>query len=931
MSRSLWTYSLWTTTVPKVLVGRSFELEELRHITERARSGESATLVIRGEPGVGKTVLLDELEALAHDFRVIRIDGIESELELDYAALHRLVVPFKDQIPELPGPQRNAIESAFGLSATGRPDQFLVGLATLTLLGDPKRSAPLLVIVDDAHWLDTDSMTALAFVGRRLHADRVALVFAVRDFFADQGSTRGLPELHVKGLAEDPARDLLTSLALTPVHEQVASKIIAATAGNPLALTGLATELTEAQLAGLSPLPDPLPTGELIEAGFARQVQLLPKETQITLLIAAAEPTRNPIAIGVAAAELGTALAALEPAEELELISTKSDIQFRHPLIRSAVYSSASAASRRDVHRALAKAADRAIDPEHWATHRALAAIGPDEEVATALEESAVLARARGGYAAETALLSRAAELSPNSQDHARRLLAAAYAANLAGNSGHAQVLLESARKGQLDDFERARAQLLDGMIRVPLGQGWHAPALLLEAAKSLAPLSPELSRRAFLASFSALMSVAQFVEGTTGKEIGEAALIALDQGEREPTVDSLLRGLASFFARDYRLAASALRNSLITFEQMSAEEITEWYYFAPIIANALWDPDAYRLIVELCESAARQQGAILALQPALIASAAEDLRAGRFLAARARYVELVEITEAVGGFASFYALLDVELVAWMGEEETLRQKVHDLIEFGTAVGSGAGVLNGHYAMAILELSLGHYPEALAAAQTVEEAGNPNWSVLALPLIVEAAMRCSDVRRASKYLEQVEERAEVVKTPFALGLMWRCRALVRDDDETEPSFRRAIESFGKSLWHTEAARTHLLYGEWLRRKKRRADARMELRKAHDMFESMGAKLFTERARVELAASGERARTRGIESGSDLTARELQIAQLAADGLTSREIASQLFISPNTAAYHLKKVFQKLGISSRTQLVKALPDPTEMGG
>jgi DNA-binding CsgD family transcriptional regulator len=915
--------------VPTVLVGRSFELGELRHITERARSGDSATLVIRGEPGVGKTVLLDELETLAYDFRVIRTGGVESELKLDYAALHRIVLPFMDQVSQLPAPQRNAIEAAFGLSATGRPDQFLVGLATLTLLGDSERSTPLLVIVDDAHWLDTDSMTALAFVGRRLHADHVALVFAVRDFFADQGSTRGLPELHVKGLAEDPARELLTSLASTPVQEQVAVEIIAATAGNPLALSGLATELTEAQLAGLSPLPDPLPTGELIEATFARQVELLPKETQIVLLLAAAEPTRDLLAINIAAGELGTSLAALEPAEELHLISTKSGIEFRHPLIRSAVYSSASAASRRDAHLALAGAVDRAIDPEHWATHRALAAVGPDEEVATALEDSAVLARARGGYAAETALLARSAELSPLPQDHARRLLAAAYAANLAGNSAHAQILLEAARQGVLDDSERARAQLLDGMIRVPLGQGWRAPALLLEAAKSLAPLSPDLSRRALLASFSALLSVQQFAEGTTGEEIGKTALSALQEGGRETTVDSLLRGMASMFVFDFQQAASALRHSLATFEQMSAEEITEWYYVGPVIANALWDPDAYRLVVELLETAARQQGAILALQPALLASAAGEIREGRFSSARTRFAELLEITEAVGGFTSFYALIDVELLAWEGEEEAARKKIQELIEGATALGSGSTVLYGLYALSILELGQGRYPEALIAAQAVGATGMPSWSSYALPLIVEAAMRCADVRTATEALEQVEERAQVVKTPFALGLMWRCKALVRDDDETEPSFRSAIELFGKSLWHTEVARTHLLYGEWLRRKKRRTDARAELRRAHDMFQSMGAKSFAERARIELAASGERARTRSVESGSDLTARELQIAQLAADGLTSREIASQLFISPNTAAYHLKKVFQKLGINSRTQLVRALPDAIEM--
>ena len=563
--------------------------------------------------------------------------------------------------------------------------------------------------------------------------------------------------------------------------------------------------------------------------------------------------------------------------------------------------------------------------------HRAIAALGPEEEVAAALEESAILARARGGFTAETALLSRSAQMSPGSRDRSRRLLGAAHAAHFAGNAVHAKTLLEVARRGELDEFDRARAQLLDGMISVPLGQGRRAPELLLEAAESLAPLDPELSRRALLTSFSALLSVLQCTEGTTGGEIGKVALNTLEGGSGKSTVDSLLGGLASALVCDFEEAASALRRSLATFEQMSAEEITEWHHVGPFIANALWDPDAYRFVVQLLETAARQQGAILALRPALVSSSTQEIREGRFSAARTRHIELLEITEAVGGFTSFYALLDVELLAWEGDEEATRAKIHDLIEVGTAVGSGTGILIGHRAMAILELSLGRYPEALTAALAVEAAGMPFYSCFALPLIVESAMRCADVKTATEALEQIEERALVVQTPFALGAMWRCRALVSDDDRTESSFSSAIEWFEKSPCRTDLARTHLLYGEWLRRKKRRSDARVELRKAHDMFESMGARAFAERARLELEATGERARTRRVESTSDLTVRELQIARLAADGLTSREIASQLFISPHTVEYHLSNVFQKLGVRSRIHLAKAIPDTAETGG
>jgi DNA-binding CsgD family transcriptional regulator len=914
-----------------MLVGRSAELDVLADVIARGRSGGSATLVVRGEAGVGKTVLLDALVDLAHDFLVVRTEGIESELQLGYAALHRIVLPLIDQVDRLPAPQRDAIQAAFGLSASGRADRFLVGLAALTLLGDPERSAPLLVVVDDAHWLDPDSMAALAFVGRRLQADRVVLVFGVRDSFVAGLPVQGLPELLVEGLDDDAARGLLASLIATPIRAQVAAKIVAATKGNPLALTGLAGELTASQLAGLSALPDPLPAGELIEARFARQVHLLPRETQLALLLAAADPMGDPVTVGKAAEQLGTSLAALEPAEVHQLISIEHGIEFHHPLVRSAVYSSASSARRRSAHLALAAALDRATDRERWAMHTALGAVSPEEEVAAALEESATEARSRGGYTAETALLTRAADLSPAARDRSRRLLAAAHAAYLAGNAAHAFALLQTVRSGDLDDLDQARAQTLEGSVRVMLGEGWRTPALLLNAALSLAPLDAELSREVLLASLSAVLSVRQCAEGTTGREIGEAALKALGEGPEKSRVDSLLRGVASAFVCDYREAAPVLRRTLSTFEQMSPTEITEWNLVGTVLADELWDPDAYRVVVDRLETAARGQGAILALQPALLARGSEEVREGRFSVARGRYIELLEITEAVGGFTAFYALLDVELAAWEGHEEFARAKIAALIEGSTAAGTGSCILLGYMALAILELSLGRYPEALIAARALEEAREPSWSNFALPLIVEAAVRCGDTEAATKAMSQVVARAQAAQTPHALGLMWRCQALVSDHERTRAAFERAVDSFRRSPWRTELARTHLLYGEWLRRQKQRTEAREQLRTAYEMFESMGARAFAERARVELQATGEKARRRRVDAAADLTGRELQIARLAADRLTSREISSQLFISPHTVEYHLKKIFQKLGVSSRRDLAAALPTGARIDG
>ena len=665
----------------------------LADVIVQGRSGGSAALVVSGEPGVGKTALLNGLVRLGHDFLVVRTEGIESELQLGYAALHRILLPFIDQVGGLPAPQRDAIQAAFGLSASGRADRFLVGLAALTLLGDSERSAPLLVVVDDADWLDPDSMAALAFVGRRLQADRVVLAFGVRDALVTGLPIQGLPEMVVKGLDDGAARELLASLVSTPIRAQVATRIVAATKGNPLGLRGLAEELTASQLAGLSALPDPLPAGGMIEARFARQVRLLPRETQTALLLAAAEPTKDLATVGKAAAQLGTSLAALEPAEVHQLISLTNGIEFRHPLIRSAIYSNASSARRRSIHLALASALDVRTNRERWAMHKALAAIGPEEEVAAALEESATEARARGGYTAETALLTRAAELSPAPRDRSRRLLAAAHAAHLAGNASDAFVLFQSARDGDLDDLDLAKAQTLEGLIRVTLGEGFRTPALLLHAGLSLASLDAALSREVLLASLCSILSVYQSAAGITGREIGEAALRALEEGDEVSVVDSLLRGVASAFVCDYPEAVPALRSALSTFEQMSPTEVAKWNLVGIFLANELWDPDAYRVVCDRLETAARGQGAILALLPALLGLAVGDVREGRFSSARERYTELLEITEAVGSFTTFYELLDVELAAWEGDEQLARAKIASLIEAATGTGTGACIL----------------------------------------------------------------------------------------------------------------------------------------------------------------------------------------------------------------------------------------------
>jgi DNA-binding CsgD family transcriptional regulator len=898
-----------------VLLGRGPEIDELAGVIDEARNGGSTALVIRGVAGVGKTGLLNELVSLASDFEVVRVDGVESEVQFEYAALHRIVLPFMDRMGHLPPPQRGALESAFGISASGSPNHFLVGLAALALLGDTERTSPLLVVVDDAHWLDPDSVVALALVGRRLVGDRMALVFAVRETLQDPPPFQGWRELILRGLNVDSARQLLLSLVTTPIQTRVAAALIGAADGNPLALRGFAAELSPSQLAGQSPLPDPLPTGQSIEARFARQTESLPLDTRTALLLAAAEPSGDPAKVAAAANELGVSLTSLEPAEAIQLVRTRPAIAFSHPLVRSAIYSGASLARRREVHNALASVTDRSSDGESWAMHRALASLGPDEEVALALEESAIQARARGGYSAETALLVRSADLTPGQASRSRRLLSAAYAAYHASNPSLAESLLNDARGGELDHVDLAHGQLLDGKIQVHIGRSSQSPALLQRAAESFQAFDTELSHQAFLAALLAQCHVLHLAEGTTGRELGEAALQSLREAETDSTVDILLRGMASLFACELEDASPALHRALAHFEQMPSEEVIEWFEFATFIANGLWDAKASFSAAEQIERVAREQGAILALRHALLISCRRETWEGKFSDAGARFAEFFELRESPIG-----AALDAEVHAWRGDESTARAKIGVLLERGTAIGSGWVLQNAHLALATLELGLGNYREALSAAEALHAPRAPNWSCCALPLLVEASVKCGEKTAAKTAFRDVEDIAAVVHTPWVLAAQSLCRAQISEEStEIASSYHEAIGGFEGMQWHTFTGRAHLLYGEWLRRQKRPTEARAELRAAYEIFEPMGARAFAERARIELQALGVRTKRRTTTAPTDLTSRELQIARLAATRQTTREIASQLFISPHTVEYHLRKVFQKLGVNSRRDL------------
>jgi len=885
----------------------------------------SGALVLRGEAGIGKTALLNSMVEAAGDLSVVRLEGIESEMQLGYAALHRLLLPYLSRLEHLPEPQRDALQSAFGLTSLAPADRFLVGLAALSLLGDVAQVDPLLIVVDDAQWLDRESVATLVFVARRLHADRIALVFAARESLEIGAVFQGVPELGVRGLDDESARHLLTASVTAPVSYQVAGRIIAVTRGNPLALKELSSELTSDHLIEHALLPDPLPIGELIEARFLRQVRQLPDETQTILLAAAADPNGDPDTLWRTAEVLGLSAAAVAPASDSGLLVLDPRVEFRHPLVRSAVYGGATAADRRRIHHALAAVMDVERDPDRRAMHMALGAVGPDEDLAAALEQSAAQARARGGYIAESSFLVRSASLTPDRQRQAGRLLLAAHAAFLAGNAGYSESLLDQARPHLGGSVEKAQSQRLDGWLRHPLGQSRLAPSLLLGAARAFGPIDQVLSHHSLIEAFMGCGISLQFTEGTSGAEIAQTALKSLSaQSTPTTSADLLLKGVALRYAGSYADAVPAMREALRAYATMSFEELTRWTALGAPLANELWDDVGLRSTLERLENAARSLGALSALQVVLIGLAAIEVRAGRFMAARERYSELQDVSLAIGDYLEHYAMFDVDLLSWQGDKHA-RSKAAQLVEFGTAFRAAAPIHYANLSLSIFDLAEGRYEKALAAAQSVADKDAMGYSCQALPTVVEAAMRCNDREAATGALACLAEQATSSGTPWALGLLARGRALMADGSSAEALYYEALDHLGKTPWRTEVARTHLLYGEWLRRQRRRTEAREQLRRAYEMFDTMGARAFAERARVELLATGERARPRRAETAHDLTPRELQIARLAAQRGTSREIASQLFISANTVDYHLRKVFQKFGISSRREIAGLLPD------
>jgi len=907
------------------LLGRPGEQETLRRLVANVRGGQSAVLVLRGEAGIGKTELLRHLISQATGFTVARAVGVESEMELAFAGLHQLCAPIIARLGSLAAPQRRALSVAFGLAAGDNPDRFLVALAALSLMAETSEKRPLLCVVDDAQWLDRASAQVLGFVGRRLLAESVALVFAVRQPDAELA---GLPELEVGGLRDDHARALLATVIPGRLDEGVSARIIEETRGNPLALLELYRHLGPAELAGGFALPD---TGDLprrIEDQYIERFGEFPPGTQRMILLAAADPVGDTALVFRAARLLGLGPDAVNPAVAAGLLSVGAHVRFRHPLVRSAVYRAATARDRRAAHDALAAATDPGTDPDRRAWHRAHATAGPDETVAGELIGSAGRALRRGGVAAAAAFWERAVVLTPDPGERAARALEAAGAKYQAGDFEAAQALLAAAEVGPLSELNHALVQRMRAQVAFALRRGSDAPPLLLRAAQRLEELDAGLARQTYLEALVAAVYVGRLAHRQDVLEIARAAAaLPAEAGPAEegptgegPADDGLLRGLAVRLADGYTAAAPLLSEALRRYRAQPPE--LDWRCVAcNMVAMDLWDDQAWFELATGQVRLARANGTLSWLPFALDYLAEIQMQAGELSAAAALLAEGERIDP--GSRAATLPYVSLLLAAWRGDAPAATELTENLVQGARDRGEGAALTVAEYGRAVLYNGLGDYRLAAEAAERASATDELVISPWALYELVEAAVRSDQPELAAGAARRLSEIAAASGTDWALGAAARSRALLADGRAADELYGEALGRLGRTRMAAHLARARLCYGEWLRRQNRRVEARSQLRPAYEAFTSMGAQGFAERARRELVATGEKVRKRSEDTWADLTPQEAEIAQLARDGLTNAQIGAQLFIGARTVEWHLRKVFGKLDIGSRRELDGAL--------
>jgi DNA-binding CsgD family transcriptional regulator len=916
------------TPRPPVLWGRARELARVRALIDGARQGSSGALVLLGEAGIGKTALLDAAVAGAAPFaRVERMVAVESEMELPYAALHQIVGGMVTHLDALPEPQRDALQVAFGLVAGTAPGPFLVGLAALGLLTEGGIDKPLLCVVDDAQWLDQASAQALAFVARRLGSERIALVLAMReisDGFAD------LPSLVVGPLDDHDARSLFQRSVPGAMDPRVRDRLIAEARGNPLALRELPRGLTAAEIAGSFALTGTLPLASRIEASLVAQLEPLRPPARLLLVLAAAEPTGNPSLLWAASAALGIGADSIDEVERAGMLSVGSRIEFRHPLLRAAVYRSAPPGDRRRCHAALAGAIDTSTDPDRRAWHRAQATVEPDENVASELERSAVRARTRGGGAAAAAFLERAAALTPDRSRRAERLVGAAQAKYEGGGPEAALRLLDSVSDADLPPVGRAKVARLRAQIDYALHRRSNVAEQLIAAADQLSAFSPGAAHETYLEAFGVLLFAGRLDDAgdraSRIKALGEAVLSATGDQPGDGALDLLVRGHAEFSVGGYPEPALATgKRALAAFmTHPLGEAEVRWMWLACRAALDMWDAEALRTLSERQISLARTDGALTILPTALTYGIAAKLLDGDLAAATAYADEVDVIKDATGNTLPRYGRCIV--AAWRGHVDEVRARAEQLRSDARGRREGTALSAANFAEAIALNGAGRYADAVALGrEELPHSGELSFAMRILPETVEAAVHAGEPEVAREAVERLAALTAPPGGDWALGALAGARAQIAEGPDAEAFFREAIERFERVAMPLLAARARLTYGEWLRRHRRRIDAREQLRAAHAILSVCGADGFAARAAIELSATGETTRPRTADAVEALTAQERNVARLARDGLTNRDIGTRLFISARTVEYHLRKVFMKLGISGRNELRDALAD------
>jgi len=904
------------------LLGRREEIATLDRSVAAAREGDSRVLVVAGAAGVGKSALLEHVARSADDMRVLRAAGVESEMELAFAALHQLCMPLLDRLQRLPGPQCAALQTVFGVRAGPAPDRFLVGLAVLSLMSDAAEERPVLCVVDDAQWLDRASAQVLGFVARRLLAERIVVLFGTR---RPGHELRGLPEVEITGLSAPDSRALLESASPAPLDEHVRDRIVAESDGNPLALLELPRGLTVTQMAGGFGL---LQAGALpghIEESFLSRVESLPADSRRLLLVAAAEPIGDPTLVRRAVELLGVTQARALANGTDGLLTVDARVTFRHPLVRSAVYRAADPADRRAVHSALAAVTDARTDPDRRAWHLASAAIEPDDAVAAELEHSADRAQARGGLTAAAAFLQRAVELTADPARRTDRALSAARASVAAGAFGPALELLALAETAELDEFARARIDLLRAEAAFAQRHGSDAPPLLLRAARTLEPLDARLARDTYLDAWSAALFAGSSATAGDLHEVSAAAAAAPRPEGPVRAGDLLLDALALLFTDGRDTAVPMLERAASAFaaDEVTGEEVLRWGWLATAAAASAWDFELCLATALRQVDVARHAGALAVLAVGVNVLEQVAALAGDFGTATSLEAEADAVREATGTHVAHYGAL--VLAALRGRESEALPLVDATIAEATAEGEGTAVQYARWARSVVLNALGRYDEALDAARAAaDDMPELFVSAWALAELVEAASRSGDERGTAEALERLRAHVRGSQGPWGLGVEARSRGLAGDGGD---AFREAVEYFRGTRLRPDLARTHLVYGEWLRRRGRRSEARTQLRIAHDLFVSIGMEAFAARTRRELRAVGAAVPGRGaVPAGDELTAQERQIALMVREGMTNPEIAARLFLSPRTVEWHLRRVFGKLSISSRRQLRSALaPD------